>query len=636
MSENRKFKLIHKRILALLVIVLLAALIEGCFNYQAIFHGYSEIDLSQYITEEERLGSEKYVISYSSPKKIYIKQLKLTGTFPDEDWYTIKVTEVNPFGKKEEKTYSDTVNSWFDCFYTNLNKSITSLEIEVDKSENAELLSVSCSNNFEINKYRVVFFLCVFIMLYFAIFEKKFLEKPEKFLAVYALVFGMLIIFFAQPVKNSWDEQVHFESAYKLASGKNIEWTAAAMNLKDAVSVNCNTKAEYAQLRNYINEKGNEFLYTESKETVIPSYTMLAYIPQALFLKAGMLLHLPFTILYAAGKLGNLLLYTFVMYWAIGLAKKKKLLLTFIAMMPTNVFLAASYTYDTVVFSFITLACVIWINEMFFDETAPETWKVILMVALFTIGCFSKAVYIPLVLLTILLPTYQKLSKKNKVLLWGGVLLLVMLVMMTFVLPTLTSTVSRDLSFGGDSRGGDTSTVRQLISMIKHPWASVKLMLGSVIQFDNFRNLGYSSADDYFFGNLMFLNFGSIGILTDRWSAILVSMLAVLVLYKDSEENTNYQLGIWDKFVITVALLGTVFMIWLAMYLSFTPVGDNNIAGVQARYYLPLIYVALALVGNKKIKVVCDKKIITKATLIVSQILGWVLMYQYMLNGRLL
>ena len=77
-------------------------------------------------------------------------------------------------------------------------------------------------------------------------------------------------------------------------------------------------------------------------------------------------------------------------------------------------------------------------------------------------------------------------------------------------------------------------------------------------------------------------------------------------------------------------------MIWLAMYLSFTPVGDNAIAGVQARYYLPLLYVVLALVGSKKIKVVCDKKIITKATLIVSQILGWVLMYQYMLNGRLL
>ena len=139
------------------------------------------------------------------------------------------------------------------------------------------------------------------------------------------------------------------------------------------------------------------------------------------------------------------------------------------------------------------------------------------MVLLFTIGCFSKAVYIPLLLLVILLPEYQKMSNKNKIFLWGGIALIVMLVMMTFVLPTLTSTVARDLSFGGDSRGGDTGSVRQIISMVKHPWASIKLMLGSIIQLDNFRNLGYSSADNYFFGNLMFLNFAEAGILSDKF-----------------------------------------------------------------------------------------------------------------------
>lgn len=42
-------------------------------------------------------------------------------------------------------------------------------------------------------------------------------------------------------------------------------------------------------------------------------------------------------------------------------------------------------------------------------------------------------------------------------------------------------------------------------------------------------------------------------------------------------------------------------MIWLALYLSFTPVGENEIRGVQARYYLPLIYMLFALLPwNKK------------------------------------
>ena len=93
-------------------------------------------------------------------------------------------------------------------------------------------------------------------MLYLAVFEKKASKKPERFFAVYALIFGMLIIFFAQPVKNSWDEQVHFQNAYRLASGRIVKWTEAAVDIKDVSSVKCNTKAEYAELRKYMDEKG--------------------------------------------------------------------------------------------------------------------------------------------------------------------------------------------------------------------------------------------------------------------------------------------------------------------------------------------------------------------------------------------
>ena len=63
--------------------------------------------------------------------------------------------------------------------------------------------------------------------------------------------------------------------------------------------------------------------------------------------------------------------------------------------------------------------------------------------------------------------------------------------MLTFVLPTLTSTMAGDLSFGGDSRGGATSVVGQLVSMVKHPMASIKLMVKSIFELDNFRNLFY-------------------------------------------------------------------------------------------------------------------------------------------------
>lgn len=176
-----------------------------------------------------------------------------------------------------------------------------------------------------------------------------------------------------------------------------------------------------------------------------------------------------FSVLYALGKIGNLLIYILVMFWAIKLAKRKKLFLIFVALMPTPLFLAASYTYDTIVFSFITLACVLWANELYNESINIR--KIIGMVLLFAIGCFSKAVYIPMILIMLILPIASTKKKKDKIIVWTMILCITCLVMLTFVLPTLTSTMAGDLSFGGDSRGGATSVVGQLVSMVKHPMA---------------------------------------------------------------------------------------------------------------------------------------------------------------------
>lgn len=623
----------HKRIVAAVVILILTAVIELVCNLPAIRGGYDNLDLTKYITVEKEGNKEKYVISYSSSQKFYIKELKLSGSFPKEYSYTIKTKEYNSFDKESEEYYSDTVNSWFSDFYTNLNKKVTSIEITLNKVEDAELTAVSCSNRFEVNNYRVLFFLVAFSLLYCLLFEKKIYKKLEWLFVVYALIFGLLLIFYAQPVKNSWDEQIHFGNAYSLAFGRNVEWTEAAELTKNGETVTCNTKGEFAELRAYLNEKNDTVVYTEQKESLIPAYSSLAYIPQAIFINIASILKTSFSVLYALGKIGNLLIYILVMFWAIKLAKRKKLFLIFVALMPTPLFLAASYTYDTIVFSFITLACVLWANELYNESINIR--KIIGMVLLFAIGCFSKAVYIPMILIMLILPIASTKKKKDKIIVWTMILCITCLVMLTFVLPTLTSTMAGDLSFGGDSRGGATSVVGQLVSMVKHPMASIKLMVKSIFELDNFRNLGYPEADNYFFGNLMFLNFANLGILTDKWSCVIIVLAGMLLLTPD-QQNIRYErkLSIMDKIIIAIAVIGTIGFIWLALYLSFTPVGETHISGVQARYYLPLLYLGALIFNGKRISLKCDYCKLSRATFVISCCLGTIMIYQCKLIGR--
>lgn len=622
----------HKRIVAVVVILILTAVIELICNFPAIRGGYDDLDLTKYMTVEEEGNREKYVISYTPSEKKYVKEIKLTGAFDRIEEYLIQVEAYNSFGKEIEKKYVDRVNPEYTEFYTTIDENVKSLEIKINKSEKTQLNAVSCTNKIVFNKYRELFFIVLFSLAYLFLFEKRIYKRLEYIFAIYAMLFGILIITYSQTQFASWDEKIHFESAYSLAYGKEIQWTEGSLALQQASIIGCNTKEEFAELREYINTSGKIFSYTEKKDEVLPSYKVLAYIPQALFIRLGIILKLPLVWIYALGKIGNLLLYVITMFFAIRLARTKKLFLMFLAMMPTSIFLAASYTYDTVVFSFVTLGCVLWANAFFYQREKTDVKNIILMVFLFSVGCFSKAVYIPLILIILLLPTIKKASRKKKLILGIGILLILGLVMMTFVLPTLTSTVAKNVTFGGDSRGGDTGVVRQLISMIKHPWASVKLMLGSVIKLDNFRNLGYPEADNYFFGNLMFFNLASHGILSDKWCALWIPLLVILILCEDSEKH-RYIMKVWDKIVLTVAGLGTIFLIWLALYLDFTPVGEDYISGVQARYYLPLLYFGICLIGNNRISIKCNKINLTKATCIITAIMGFVLMYQSMLQG---
>ncbi|EET60573.1 hypothetical protein BRYFOR_07391 [Marvinbryantia formatexigens DSM 14469] len=626
----------YKRLIAVFVILLLTGLVETGYNYPSLRNGYDSLNLGEAIRTEQEGDTERYVIEYRPENGLYVKQIRLSGRFPKEYEYTVQVTEVNAFGKETEVTYTDTVNAWFKNFYTDLNKTVTAIKIVLDKPEGAELTGAVCTNRAEINKYRVLFFLAVFSLLYCALFEENFCRKTEWYVVLYGAVFGLLIILYAQPVKISWDEQIHFRNAYRLSYGKTVEWSESAVHLQNWTSVKCNTKAEYAQLRAYRDEKGEEYAQKEEKETIVPSYNSLAYIPQALFLWIGRLLDLPFSSLYAFGKIGNLLVYLLTMFWAVRLAKTKKLFLAFFAMMPTVIFQASSYTYDSIVNCFLTLGCVLWANHFFFREGKTRVRDIILMVLFMLLGSLSKAVYIPLLLLVLLLPWFRERSRKEKVIFWGGIFLLCGLVMATFVLPTLINTVTGNLAFGGDSRGGDTGAAGQLLSMLQHPLASVRLILQNVTQLDNFRNLGAEATDNFFFGNLMFLNFATAGILGDKWSALLVPAFTVLLLYRDPAEKERRSCTGRQTFIIVTIGLVTVILIWLAMYLSFTPIGESYIAGVQARYYLPLIYLGALLLSGKRISVQCDKVLMTRLAFVSAGILGFAGLYQCFLQGRLI
>ena len=192
----------HKRLIAAIVVILLAVLVEIFANRSAWGHAY-DLDITDHMYISEGAGQEEYQVIFSAPKGLYIQMLHVQGHFKDEEFYDIETKEINDFGKETEQKYHDCVNKLLPEYSTSINKKVTYLKMTMKKNKDAELTKVSLSNKADINLYRYFFILLIGAMIYCTFFEKEFIKKTEWYFAVFALSFGMLIIAAAQPTCNS-------------------------------------------------------------------------------------------------------------------------------------------------------------------------------------------------------------------------------------------------------------------------------------------------------------------------------------------------------------------------------------------------------------------------------------------------
>ena len=612
-----------RRVLALLIILSSTILLEAGFNNRAIRYGYSDLDITQNMTIKDKTDDEgnpyqKCVITYKPEKSIYVKDLVIAGTFTDKANLKMEITSVNSFGKKVTTEETDKLTSWISEHHTNLNRRISEIEIRFKLPAGSTLTSVTFNNNVEINRYRIAFFLIVFTLLYLAFFEEFFRKRPEFYFAAFALSIGIFLIFCTQSVCHSWDEQIHFGIVYNLASGDTVNWTDAAVNTSGRTTPNYNSNEEYAQLHDAMKVRGKTTLYT-AEATPVSIRTHITYLPMTIAMKIAMLFNTSFWTMYIFGKLGNLLFYTILMSLAIHFAEHKKLLLLFLALAPTNIFLACSYSYDGVIFSTVTLGCVLLFQEIYGEhqrQNAKDWIPAGIGIVLIAIGSLAKYVYIPLIGMVLLIPQFKRLKTWKKILLYSIAICIALSVVFFIIIPVAMNYLNTGATMTGDTRGGETDFVLQAVSMLKHPLASIKLLLSNIFSLEHFRNRGFEETDHFFFGNLMFLNLSLYGTLADKWATLLIATLVILLFYQSKKELTTRNIAWKERTWIGILIFVAVVLIWLALYLAFTPIGQDYIEGVQTRYYLPLFYIFAQLFTTRKTYFQISETAITRFTFV--------------------
>lgn len=580
-----------------LVVGLVSTLGYGFFRYSKITDnkGFSAIDaknISSTISENSPTGEYVFstpgILQIQFPEKTYIARLRYTYDTDMTMSFGIKVYCTNDDGSESERMIDDNVFIANSLSVVDVHQKVDRIEIIYGDAQSHLVVSdFSIDNTFKFNPIILtVAVLIVFLAMYLILFRKENAIHLPKTVFVTVFIMGMILMIVEPPTISGWDEEIHFARAYDLGVGKSGEATASIVQYieENMPTLNFNHVANYEERVNMLQSFDQ---LSKTMGTRIDEYSFeissVGYIFQAMALKIGTGLHLPFGITWYLGKLMNLLLYAAGMAGIVYILPIGKYLMTVVALIPTMLFLATTYTYDVTVTVFVMLALAIWFREILNKDTKfTYKWRVLMCLFMF-IGCCPKAVYAPLILCALFIPKEKFYSKKDCYIFRAVIIVVCLLILSTFVLPTLIAP-----SQTGDLRGGNTSVSGQLGFVFSHPFTYainlLKCMQSNFIPFvldsEGLTNMAYN-------GRVQLL------------SVHIVILIAVLLT--DRFNSDRYRFTAKYRIVMACGIFAAAAFIWTALYLSFTEVGLPTINGVQGRYYFPFLFFIYMFFAPNKI-----------------------------------
>lgn len=615
MKKFNKIKLQH--ILWIIFFVGISFLIELLvFNFDLLtlekdINGITEVSY------KENVVDDKIILSIDLDN-LYVNKLRIQYETLEDIDYKIRYYEKDYYDGSNEVLFDDIFDNEVNESISYFGNKIDSMEISYDKDSDIEIKDITIDNRLKINYFRIVFINLIIVASIILINYYKNGSKNEtfhKYFIIIGLILGSTIILL-QPSATyySWDDQIHFLNVYELAGG-NLKWSTGETQMifespvgRDSI----NSYEEQLNQKQYLNSN-EETNYTTYGNRFI-TYNKITYIHSAIGYYGGKLLGLPFDICFMLGKFMNLVVYLFIIGYAIKIAKVGKRLLVVLGLIPTSLFLACQYSYDATVISGFILAMVYLINWFVDKEFKVNFKNLFIFIIAMLYGCFPKAVYIPFILLFLFIPTDRFRNKKESIYIKIGILSICMLVMATFVMPIVSGG-----AVTGDIRGGDTSVAAQLKVILKYPIGYLRVLNDTMIK-------EFISS---------FLGSGAIG----SWAYIgnisnnLYLIYLILIVVASFIDSSNSKISKIHKTLFILVILGVVLLIWTALYLSFTPIGSTIIDGVQPRYFLPLLFPLLICLGSSKLEFKISDKIYNFMVLVIPVIIIFIAIYQLILTN---
>jgi len=428
---------------------------------------------------------------------------------------------------------------------------------------------------------------------------KDIAKKVEQIFVVFVLCLGIFCIG-VTPDKTgvSWDDQIHYQRTLAISNFFNgIMYDADEKNIGEYVFQN---RLGYDRESNEAYEQDMQILYETKacKPYFFKEYGVwsVSYIPSAIGVVLGRGLGLSYMGVFNMGRLFNLLTYAILIFFAIKRIKYGKVLIATIGLIPTSVFMAASYSYDPWVTGFTILGFSYFFAELQ-EESLLETKNLVIMVGALALGCIPKAIYFPILLPLLFMPKRKFKDSKQRKCYYIAIITVGLLLVSSFLLPMIIEGPGT-----GDARGGsEVNSTEQIAFILQNPLRYAKILFKFGLEYIGINNSAGMMQAYAYAGSGTFYG--------------VISLLLIVLAFLDRGETEKNH-----YFIKTAGLLGCAVAMVLsitALYISFTAVASDTVAGMQGRYMIPTIYPALYCLGVGGTKHTINKNVFTSVPMLV-------------------
>lgn len=440
----------------------------------------------------------------------------------------------------------------------------------------------------EFSLRRFAFFFVIWLLVGIVLFYRNLLAEKIEWV-VFLVVFCIGSLYALElPAGTilSWDDQVHYDQVQMMSHNFDKSVLMADYNYM----VVDHPRDGYFERGSY-EEHVEQMEQTYEAGTIaygighyLPTYQRWCYIPSAIALVLGRGLGLPFHMIAIWGRWVNLWIYAILVYLALKKLKSGKMIVAAYALFPTNLLLATSYSYDWWVNAFLLYGFCCFLGELQQPEKKLENKDIAKMLGSFFVGFGPKAIYVPLVLLTLFMPKEKFKTDRQRKYFKVAVAVIFLVVLATFMLPFIQSNGGGT----GDVRGGDgVNASEQTMYILTHPITYAGTLLRFLKDYWALENARQYTT------NLAYLGQAPYGILL-----IATTLVVAFTDKKECDKQIHWRL----KVTTAVWVFGISALIATALYITYTPVGVDGIGGCQPRYLLPLIFPVLIMLGSGKME----------------------------------